>query len=217
MLGGGWSQVIRIDNEAHESSYPSTVYALVFEEGGLLWFYTDSDGTQSLSLHRNRLAEERDDLGTLLRAIDPGFVHFTELEPELRGSRMANDPLPNGCFVECVGALRERIMLGDRIEEARLLSCYANTRRGLRGHTVATYRTPAGFFMLDPTASKKPHALPSDYSDKPEAIAALALEGAKVAKARWVPTDRPESLLVARATDAARRMSRDDEAAQSTE
>ena len=46
MLGAGiWSRVIRIENVSAGSRYPATVYALVFELSGILWFYTDIDGT----------------------------------------------------------------------------------------------------------------------------------------------------------------------------
>jgi hypothetical protein len=88
-------------------------------------------------------------------------------------------------------------MLGDRIERPRLLSCYIQTPAGLRGHTVLTYSTPSGFYLLDPTISSKPRAVPSIWRDNPEALAGLALDHAKIVQARWVPTDAPQVSLVA--------------------
>ncbi|MCX6934404.1 MAG: hypothetical protein NTZ29_17245, partial [Verrucomicrobia bacterium] len=47
-----WSQVIRIENSGSTGKYARTVHALVFEVAGILWFYHDSEGSQSFSLHR---------------------------------------------------------------------------------------------------------------------------------------------------------------------
>src|SRR5438128_6171915 len=71
-----WSEVIQIGNASLSSTYPKKLHALVFEFAGLLWFYTDCDGTQSFSLRKNRLAEEKADFAPLLRDIDPGFLRW---------------------------------------------------------------------------------------------------------------------------------------------
>jgi len=70
-----WSCVLRIENETRGGAYAPMLHALVFEFAGRLWFYTDANGTQSFSLHRGRLAEEKADFGPLLRDIEPGFAH----------------------------------------------------------------------------------------------------------------------------------------------
>ncbi|MDB6167370.1 MAG: hypothetical protein JWM88_234 [Verrucomicrobia bacterium] len=199
MLGAGaWSLVVRVENSAVTAAYPSVVHALVFEEGGLLWFYADSDGTQSLSLHLDRLVEEKQDLAPLLRAIDPGFHSFRILpDGPAAPVILGRERLPNGCFIESLAALRERVIRGDRIERPRLLSCYAETPRGLRGHTVLTYRTPQGFFLLDPASSSAPQQLPSSWLENPMAVAETALRGFDVRKARWIPVDVPAVSLVA--------------------
>jgi len=187
-----WSRVIRVENTGRRSAYPETVYALVFEEGGVLWFYTDTDGTQSLSVNPGRLAEEESDFVPLLRDIAPGFT-AAEILPDApaRVAAPAGETLPNGCFIECLGALRRRVREGEPIERARLLSCYFDTPGGRRGHTVLTYETPCGLFLLDPGRSPAPRSVPRVWADNPMALARAALQGADVARARWVPTALP--------------------------
>lgn len=193
-----WSRVIRVENTAAHSPYPATVYALAFEEAGLLWFYTATDGTQSLSLHPHRLVEEKADLAPLLADLDPGFTRWAVV-PEAREEISPADraALPNGCFIESLAALRDRIRQGELIERARLLSCYFDTPAGRRGHTVLTYETPRGLYLLDPRRSPQPRRVPRSWADDADALAAAALPGAKVARARWVPTTLPPPALIA--------------------
>ena len=199
-----WSRVIRVENTATHSRYPATVFALVFEEAGLLWFYTDADGTQSLSLHPGRLAEEKADLAPLLLEIDPGFATYELLTSDgERTSRsvfehgpggpysVSDRALPNGCFVESLAALRDRVERGEQIARARLLNCYVDTPAGRRGHTVLTYETPRGLFLLDPGRSPEPRQVPRAWADDAMALAGAALQGVRVAQARWVPTALP--------------------------
>jgi hypothetical protein len=188
-----WSRVIRVDNTAGHGAYSATVGALVFEEAGLLWFYTDTDGTQSFSLHGGRLEEEKADFLPLLQAIEPGFAAYS-IQPDRRTEDSVaggSGPLPNGCFIESLAALQDRIRRGEPIERARLLSCYVDTPGGRRGHTVLTYETPRGLFLLDPARSPQPRSVPRAWADNALALAGAALQGAKVAKARWVPTALP--------------------------
>jgi hypothetical protein len=204
LLGAGtWSRVIRVDNPAGHRRYPATVFALVFEEAGLLWFYTDTDGTQSFSEHPDRLAEEKSDFAPLLHGIDPGFAAYSILPDDQTG-----DPAPggsgallNGCFVESLAALQERIRRGEPIDRARLLSCYIDTPVGRRGHTVLTYETPRGLFLLDPARSPQPRSVPREWADDARALAGAALHGAKVALARWVPTTLPPRPAVVAAAE----------------
>lgn len=188
-----WSRVICVENTAAHSVYPATIHALVFEEAGLLWFYTDTDGTQSFSLYAGRLEEEKSDFTPLLHGIDPGFTAYSIL-PDTRAEYSVaggGGMLPNGCFVESLAALQDRVRQGERIDRARLLSCYVDTPGGRRGHTVLTYETPRGLFLLDPARSLQPRAVPREWADDALALAGAALQGAKVVKARWVPTTLP--------------------------
>ena len=184
-----WSEVIRIENAAVLSAYPRTVHALVFELAGILWFYTASDGTQSLSLRRGRGAEDKADLSPLLRAIEPGFARW-RVVPEGPGlpARTPRDDLPNGCFIDSVAVLRTRRERGDPAPGAQLLSYYINTSDGCRGHTVLTYATDSGIAVIDP-------AKPGSTRKFPAAVAADALSlareigGDHVVRARWLPFD----------------------------
>ena len=186
-----WSRVIRVDNTAGRSRYPATVFALVFEEAGILWFYTDANGTQSFSLHPSRLAEEKADFSPLLREIDPGFATHVILPEAAYDLPAGGGALPNGCFVESLAALRDRVQRGEQIDRARLLNCYVDTPAGRRGHTVLTYETPRGLFLLDPGRSPEPRQVPREWADDAMALAGAALQGVRVARARWVPTALP--------------------------
>lgn len=202
MLGGlTWSRLVRIENTAARSAYPAVVDALIFEEAGLLWFYTPTDGTQSLSLHVNRLAEEKAHLAPLLQAIDPGFVRF-EIRPDAPVGLVPIKPAPlsNGCFVECLAALRGRVLRGEHVERPRLFSCYTLTAAGLRGHTVLTYETSRGFFLLDPSRSSHPRLVRFNPDDNPMSLAEVAVPGAKIVKTRWLAVGSPEASILAKLT-----------------
>jgi hypothetical protein len=187
---GTWSCVIRVENTGARSAYPAKVYALVFEQAGRLWFYTDLNGTQSLSLHSDRLAEEKSDLSPLLHGIDPGFSAWTSLPEDPAESPAAGDgPLPNGCFIESLALLQDQVRQGEPIKRARLLSCYVDTAGGRIGHTVLICETSRGLFLLDPASSPEPRRMPVEWADDAMALAQAELPGAKVAKARWIPVD----------------------------
>jgi hypothetical protein len=72
-----WSQVIRIENKTPAKGFPKVVHALVFELADILWFYDVAHGTQSFSMHKGRLAEEKADFAPLLRDIHAGFGRWT--------------------------------------------------------------------------------------------------------------------------------------------
>jgi hypothetical protein len=187
-----WSEVIRIENSNIAGRYPRTLHALVFELADILWFYTDTDGTQSLSLQRGRTAADRADLAPLLREIDPGFTWWrivpgeaaaTSATPGRRGE------LPNGCFIESLAALRVRRERGETIANARLLSYYVDTPAGRRGHTVLTGATDRGVEVIDPQEVEPLRIFPRELSGDALTLA-RALVG-EVAQARWVPIDQP--------------------------
>lgn len=156
MLGDGvWAKVLRIENDNPASPYPATVYATVFEMGGILWFYTGMDGTQSFSLHYGRLEQEKGEFDRLLRAIDPGFNRY-EVLPEAMPIWASNRrPLRNGCFIDSVVALREALETGVPVKRARLLTYYLKHRGRVKGHTVLVYDTAFGLHVVD-SSSEQP-------------------------------------------------------------
>ncbi|HWA86853.1 MAG TPA: hypothetical protein VG710_11565 [Opitutus sp.] len=185
MLGPGtWSRLIRIENRAERSVYPREVFALVFEFADILWFYTDTDGTQSFSLHRNDLAAEKADFGPLLRDIEPGFASYVPVAPAPRKSR--GGALRNGCFIESIAALSDRLARGELISRAELLSYYAGVRGRLRGHTVLIYEAARGAFVFDP-ADQRATRIGATLPDDPLATARRLRPMLDIGKARWVP------------------------------
>lgn len=180
-----WSQVIRIENTARRSPYPATLHALVFELEGVLWFYSDQDGTQSFSLQRGRLAEEKADFGPLLRDIDRGFTRWRVVPAAGGAAEAARGPLPNGCFIQSVAASRA---LGDGAEQPQLLAYYVRTASGLRGHTVLTYKAHGRLGVFDPEQPHHARNFPETLGRDALALA-RALRGGDVADARLLPLD----------------------------
>lgn len=190
MLGSEtWSQLIRVENRAAESRYPRVVHALVFELAGVLWFYTDTDGTQSFSLHRGRLAQEKADFAPLLRDIEPGFARWSivsEANANLAVQRAADEPLRNGCFIESLAALRARLLTGAPTSNPRLLSYYVPTAARRQGHTVLAFDGAQGVEILDPAQPKLRFVVPQERGGDALALA-RAFDGADVARARELP------------------------------
>jgi hypothetical protein len=192
MLGADtWARVVRIENSRpagvfRRGSYPRVVYAVVFELSGILWFYTDVDGTQSLSLTRGTVARDESDPGPLFRAIDPGFTAWSwvGVPPDTR-SRVRLRPR-NACFEESVGALRRRLAGGGRADSPSLLSYYVDTPVGRLGHTVLVFGTASGLLAVDADESDRPIPLPPEVGADPLAISAY-LRGGPVSAARTIP------------------------------
>jgi len=181
-----WSQVIRIENDARSNRYPRVLHALVFELADILWFYTDSDGTQSLSLHRGRLAEEKSDLAPLLHAIEPGFARWSLVSDDTPVPSPARGELPNGCLIESVAALRSRLEHGKITQNARLLSYYIDTAEGRFGHTVLTYATERSLEVIDPERPGHAERFPISLGGDALQLA-RAVDSDRVAAAHWVP------------------------------
>jgi hypothetical protein len=178
-----WSEVIRVENRARPSRYPREFHALVFELAGVLWFYTSTDGTQSFSLHRGLLTEEKADFAPLLRAIEPGFQRWSVVTAEAP----APGKLPKGCFIESVAALRARLARGEMTMQPRLLCYYVEKSFGLAGHTVLAYATRDGVEVIDPDDAP-PVRLDAALTD--DALTwARALRGSEITRARFVPLD----------------------------
>ena len=183
-----WSEVIRIENNSLASRYPRELHALVFELAGILWFYSDADGTQSLSLHRGRLAEEKADLAPLLRAIEPGFARWSVVPGGAGGPKGRRPELANGCFIDSIAVLRERLAHGAEIAGARLLSFYVDSKIGRAGHTVLTCETAQQIEVIDPLEPGRVRRFAVALGTDALALA-RALEGGSIVKARWVPLD----------------------------
>lgn len=168
-----WSRIVRIENDNPAGRYPARLHALVFEFDGRLWFYTDTDGTQSFSLHAGRLAEEKADFGPLLRDIEDGFVRHedvTDRQPTVRFAS-AEKELRNGCFIEALAYFLRRCETGRPPEHARLLTYYMRSRQGRRGHTVLVYREHGRDWMFDPFDLGAPRRLPRLPDDDPMTVA----------------------------------------------
>jgi len=192
MLGpDAWARVLRITNTNPRSPYPAEVYATVFEFNGILWFYTATDGTQSLSLHLGRLQRDKDDLQPLLAAIDPGFVrheHLSDFGPRFA---VLPPPLPKGCFVNCLAALRELLESDAPVTQEALLNYYFETGGRTYGHTVLVYATPDGVYFVDHDLSPRPRMLSvklpvGDAMGTARAVQAAGGGRARMVSARWV-------------------------------
>jgi hypothetical protein len=184
-----WSQVIRVENDMKSKRYPRVTHALVFELADILWFYTDSEGTQSFSLHKGMLAEEKADFGPLLREIDAGFSRWTVVS-DSSPVAVSTAPLHNGCFIESVVALRDRLLHGGEAVHPRLLSYYIPTRSGLNGHTVLAYETAGRVEIIDSAQEGKRFTFSTDIARDPLKLA-RALRGSEVSAARVLPVDWP--------------------------
>jgi hypothetical protein len=166
--------------------YPKTVYALVFELSGILWFYTDSDGTQSLSLTTGTLERDKADPGPLFRAIDPGFGSWSWLGETRGTSSRASRAPPNSCVEESIAALARRVMVGGQADSPRLLFYYVDTPGGRLGHTVLLFTAQGGLEAVDAESSERPIIVPSYLGADPRSISTY-LRGGPVAAARTLP------------------------------
>jgi hypothetical protein len=185
-----WSQVVRIENDNRASVYPRKTHALVFELGGILWFYHPVNGTQSFSLHRDRLAEEKADFGPLLRDIEPGFVRSAQVARAETVPAPLPGKLPNGCFIESVVALRHHVAGGTAVEDPKLLSYFVAAKGGLAGHTVLTFKSGGELKLVDSAHPGRVFAFPAGLARDPVRLA-RAHEGHRVAKALLLPVTLP--------------------------
>jgi hypothetical protein len=185
-----WTQVIRIENSSYFGAYPRTFHALVFEFAGLLWFYTERDGTQNLSLHFERLQAEKADIGPLLRAIDPGFVRWSVVPDQpLRPLAKPGATLRNGCFIECIAAMRRLPAQHGSAENPQLLSYSMRRRHGEVGHTVLTYTIGTTRAVFDPARPRKTLTFPRLSQADPLTLA-RAIENGDITRAYYV---RPQA------------------------
>ncbi|MBC7365275.1 MAG: hypothetical protein H7343_00465, partial [Undibacterium sp.] len=192
-----WSQVISVQNTGRTAHYPRTVHALVFELAGVLWFYTDTDGTQSFSTHRGRLEGDKADFAPLLRDVHRGFSSWTVVPADFTSRATETDRLLNGCFIESVANLRQRLLIGGAVTRPQLLSYYAGAGNHVAGHTVLTYETAAGIRVIDPVDPSRPMLYPREFA-RNAATLSTALVGRLIEKAVWIPVNDFASTLAAR-------------------
>jgi len=193
-----WSQVVEIENKVASSVYPRTTYALVFEFNLALWIYTPHDGTQSLSLYKNRLAQDKSDLQPLLREIHRGFTRFKVLADGAELSWDDTETLPNGCFIESLASARALAATGERLLRAAILLYYAKGPVR-QGHAVFAYETSRGVY-IDDIGRENPKKLSGKWSDQALNLARRYLPSLreKLVAARFVPVsvDAPLSPAV---------------------
>lgn len=196
LLGPGvWARVVRIETAGSQGvlgggAHPGTIYALVFELSGILWFYEESSGTQSLSLRTGSLDADKADPGPLFRAIDRRFAAWS-WAPESADSRARlPEAPPNACFIESVAALFRRVSAGGEARAPRLLSYYVDTPLGRRGHTVLVFGTKDGVSAVDPEMSERPMRIPAYMGRDPRSLSAY-LRGGPIADARTLAISGP--------------------------
>jgi len=187
-----WSRVLRIE-ATRPGAGPAVIHALVFELEERLWYYTADSGTQSLSLFRDRLAQDKTRLEELVRVIEPGLVRCRVVKA--RPGPVHGD-LPNGCFIECVAFLRIMVAAG----EARLLAYYGAAAGGARGHTVLYFVRAARRYFFDPQRSIVPQPVADTVPVEPLAIALAAAPGPGYAlpqRAVFLPLHLPGPVTLA--------------------
>lgn len=182
-----WSRIILIHPEHGHRGRPNRdVYALIFEFSGILWYY-DFQGTQSFSRHLGDLDREKTDLLPLLRDVDPTFSRFEIVENASRSDATARPgSIVNGCFIESITALHDRLRAGERIERARLLSYYQDIYGSIVGHTVLAFETPDGAYMIDPQLGPKPTRIARTLYEDPSQVARSLLLPHLLVQARWI-------------------------------
>lgn len=188
-LGPGiWKRVISVENAEAGGRYPRAFAAVVFETGGILWFYTPTDGTQSLSLARGRLRADEADLAPLLRAIDPELGRW-RFEALGAGTAPGAEP-PNACFIESIELLREEIAAGTDADRTRLLSYYVRLPGGIRGHTVLFIEDCGGAVVIDPIHRRRRVHVHGNHRLDAKGVADCLRRD--IASARWVPLSRSD-------------------------
>lgn len=183
-----WARVVRIENLGSRNlekrlPYPATTYALVFEYSGILWFYCDEDGTQSLSVRRGSLEADKTDPGPLLRAISPRFASWEWADAIGSEGAAGREPPANDCFIECLAVLRERAAAATEPCSPSLLFFYVDTPGGRLGHTVLLLQGRHGLTAIDPDRPRHTIRVPEQASSDVRSIAQF-LRGGAVASAR---------------------------------
>lgn len=144
-----WSRVLRVENDrpGRDSRYPAEFHALVVEFEGILWLYTEFDGTQTLSRYAGRADEDRAGLAALLQAVEPGLVRFEDVTDRPPPALAPGAP-PYACFPASVARWTELRRGPNPPERARLLAYYPERQR--QGHMVLEYWQDGRRYVFDP-------------------------------------------------------------------
>lgn len=174
-----WSRVLRLENDqaGRGSRYPAEFHGLVVAFEGILWLYTEHDGTQSLSQFSGRLAEDQVELTPLLRAVEPGLGQYedvTDEPPEL----VPDEVPPFACFLASVARWQQLQREAEPPERARLLAYYPRGER--QGHMVLEYWRDGRRYVYDPDRPGEAREMSPRLPDDP----------LKVARALFGPGDR---------------------------
>jgi hypothetical protein len=174
-----WSRVLRIenDNAGRDSRYPAEFHGLVVAFEGILWLYTELDGTQSISLYAGRLEQDQADLGPLLRAIEPGLARFEDVTDRQPFGIVAQPP-PYHCFLLAVAHWQKLQHEANPPTRARLLAFYPARQR--QGHMVLEYWRDGRRYVFDPAHPVKDRELSLRLAEDP----------LKVARSLFRPGDR---------------------------
>jgi hypothetical protein len=183
-----WARVVRIENLGNRGlekrmPYPATTFTLVFEYSGILWFYCDEDGTQSLSMRRGSLEADKTNPGPLLREISPRFASWEWADGHGGERLVGRDPPANDCFIECLAVLRERAAEATEPCSPSLLFYYVDTPGGQLGHTVLLLQGSHGLTAVDPGRPGHTIRVPAQDSMDARSVAKF-LRGGAVASAR---------------------------------
>jgi hypothetical protein len=150
MLGPeAWTRVVRVknDNPGAGSRYPAEFHGLVVAFQGILWFYTELDGTQSLSLYSGRLEQDQADLTPLLRAVEPGLGRYEDVTDRPPAVVPGGTP-PQACFLGSVARWQQLQREPVPPTRARLLAFYPRGNR--QGHMVLEYWRDGRRYVFDP-------------------------------------------------------------------
>ncbi|AOS44392.1 hypothetical protein Verru16b_01454 [Lacunisphaera limnophila] len=179
MLGADvWSRVVRIENEAsgRGSRYPAEFHGLVVAFEGILWLYTEYDGTQSISRYAGRLEQDQADLGPLLQAVEPGLTRFEDVTAPTPFAILGRPP-PYACFPAAVARWQQLQREAKPPARARLLAIYPEGHR--QGHMVLEYWREGRRYVFDPARPTVERELSLRLTEDP----------LKVARALFAPRD----------------------------
>lgn len=171
MLGPDvWSRVLRIENErpGRGSSYPAEFHGLVVEFQGILWLYTEFDGTQSISRYAGRVEADRADLGPLLQSVEPGLTRHEEVTHGPPFGTLARPP-PYHCFLAAVARWQRLQAEANPPTRARLLAIYLQGRH--QGHMVLEYWRDGRRYVFDPERPARDRRISARLDEDPLKVA----------------------------------------------